>query len=357
LRIHTSGITDVEVYWFYQTTGCNSGVISNNWVRSSPAGAQLLATSRSADSSLLRIRGSIPGGITFSGWDPRPKSTGTTVTSLSHPDVGVPPSSRSYLRRASGQIVSDNHSCSATGLSNGYRIEWSSGATEPGSSGSGIWVTEDGESYLAGVASCGQRNSNREPFCGSLTSYGKFSDFYPVIQNYMDNGTCRAPFIESTLTFGKELRIVGACFANGAQLLLNGQAQGKTSNDPQSATRVLISKKSAKKIRAGDRLQVQNPDGGLSNVFIYGCTYNLSSFNRTFTAAGGNDSINITTPTGCSWQATSSASWITINSGGSGSGNSTVNYSVAPNNTNSTRVATMLIAGQTVFITQSGGQS
>ena len=44
----------VEVYWFYQTTSCNSGVL-RNWVHS-PPGANLLATQGSNDFSLLRLQ-------------------------------------------------------------------------------------------------------------------------------------------------------------------------------------------------------------------------------------------------------------------------------------------------------------
>src|SRR5262249_2236218 len=38
----------VEVYWFYQTTDCNSGVLRNDWVHQ-PGGANLLATQSSDD--------------------------------------------------------------------------------------------------------------------------------------------------------------------------------------------------------------------------------------------------------------------------------------------------------------------
>jgi hypothetical protein len=43
----------VEVYWFYQTTSCNSGVL-RSWVHS-PPGANLLATQSSNDFCLLRL--------------------------------------------------------------------------------------------------------------------------------------------------------------------------------------------------------------------------------------------------------------------------------------------------------------
>ena len=48
------------------------------------------------------------------------------------------------------------------------------------------------------------------------------------------------------------------------------------------------------------------------------------------------------------------ASWITITSGSTGSGNGTVNYSVSPNTSTSLRTGTMTIAGKTFTATQSG---
>lgn len=64
----------------------------------------------------------------------------------------------------------------------------------------------------------------------------------------------------------KKLTITGERFDLGAVLLLNGEAQ-KTMNDEQNPTTQLIAKKSGKKIRNGDKLQIQNADGKLSPEF------------------------------------------------------------------------------------------
>ena len=53
-----------------------------------------------------------------------------------------------------------------------------------------------------------------------------------------------------------------------------------------------------------------------------------------------------------SYTPTTSAGWITINSGSSGTGSGTVNYSVTQNSTGSQRAGTMTIAGQTFNVTQ-----
>lgn len=86
-----------------------------------------------------------------------------------------------------------------------------------------------------------------------------------------------------------------------------------------------------------------------------GCTYSLSSYSRTFSAAAdSSNTVNVTTASTCPWTAVSNDFWITINSGGSGTGSGTVNYGVAAN-TGLERTGTMTIAGRTFTVTQRNG--
>ena len=171
----------LETYWFYQTSSCNSGVLRSGIVRLS-AGAQLLATSQSADSTLLRLNDNAPAGALFSGWDPNERPLNATVFGLHHPGGNAPPGVDSYLRRADGPIVSKTSSCGASGLTGGYLVDWNNGLTEPGSSGSGIWYTNGGNNYYVGTLSCGPANQD----CVTTFSlYGKFSAFYPLVSSYL----------------------------------------------------------------------------------------------------------------------------------------------------------------------------
>src|SRR5262249_12514231 len=100
-------------------------------------------------------------------------------------------------------------------------------------------------------------------------------------------------------------------------------------------------------IYAGGRLvATEEPASG-------GCSYGINPTSQSFAAAGGTGSVTVTAGTGCSWTAVSNDAWITITSGSSGSGNGTVNYSVAQN-TGSARTGTMTIASQTFSVSQSG---
>ncbi|HEU5254426.1 MAG TPA: BACON domain-containing carbohydrate-binding protein [Vicinamibacterales bacterium] len=82
------------------------------------------------------------------------------------------------------------------------------------------------------------------------------------------------------------------------------------------------------------------------------CTYNISPMSTSFDKAGGTGTVSVTTQTGCAWTAVSTATWITISGGSSGTGNGTVNFAVAANATGSDRTGTLTIAGRTFTVTE-----
>ena len=84
------------------------------------------------------------------------------------------------------------------------------------------------------------------------------------------------------------------------------------------------------------------------------CTYSISPAGVSYPAGGGSGTVTVTTQAPCNWTAVSNASFITIISGGSGTGNGTVTYSVAANASTAGRTGTLTIAGQTHTVTQAG---
>jgi hypothetical protein len=92
----------------------------------------------------------------------------------------------------------------------------------------------------------------------------------------------------------------------------------------------------------------------LSNQFSFGaaCSFAVSPTAPSATSTGGAASVSITAGTSCAWTVASNASWITITSGASGTGNGTVNYTVAANTATSSRTGTLTVAGQSVTVTQ-----
>lgn len=75
---------------------------------------------------------------------------------------------------------------------------------------------------------------------------------------------------------------------------------------------------------------------------------------QTFGASGGSGSVGVTAPSGRSWTASSSAAWLMITGGSSGSGNGTVAFSVASNSSTSPRQATITVQDQVFTVTQEG---
>lgn len=82
------------------------------------------------------------------------------------------------------------------------------------------------------------------------------------------------------------------------------------------------------------------------------CAYTVSpaTLNVGYTVTSG--SVTVTTSPGCGWTATKSATWVTLGSGGTGSG--TVSYSFAANLLGPPRTTNVTIAGQQVAVTQGG---
>jgi hypothetical protein len=82
-----------------------------------------------------------------------------------------------------------------------------------------------------------------------------------------------------------------------------------------------------------------------------GCAYSISPTSQSIGPGVTAGSSSVTTSGGCTWTATSNASWITITSGASGNGPGVVNFSSAAN-AGPARQGTLTIAGQTFTVNQ-----
>jgi hypothetical protein len=112
--------------------------------------------------------------------------------------------------------------------------------------------------------------------------------------------------------------------------------------------RVTIGNSSTGTTGAGDYLLSITRNGVTGS-----CTFSLGPTSQAFSGAGGNGMVSVTTAAGCAWTAVSNdPSFITVTSGSPGTGNGTVNFSVAPNTACSERTGTITIGGQTFTVTQ-----
>ena len=86
-----------------------------------------------------------------------------------------------------------------------------------------------------------------------------------------------------------------------------------------------------------------------------GCTISLPTSSASQPVGGGNGSFNVNASSPeCPWAATSLAGWLSITSGSSGTGNGTVSFSAAVNESGIPRAGAITVAGQTFVVSQLG---
>jgi hypothetical protein len=83
------------------------------------------------------------------------------------------------------------------------------------------------------------------------------------------------------------------------------------------------------------------------------CAFSISPSSQSFDTVGGNGTISIVAGSGCNWNVSTNASWISVNSG-TGSASASVSYSVAPNQGAGSRSAVILLGGDTFTVYQDG---
>ena len=87
------------------------------------------------------------------------------------------------------------------------------------------------------------------------------------------------------------------------------------------------------------------------------CTYALLPASRTVDAAGATASFDVNTDASCSWTAAPTVAWLSVVSGGTGSGNATVTYRAAANPDAASRTGSLTVGGSSHVVTQTGAAS
>lgn len=130
----------LQTDWFYRSSSCNARTLSPQSTRRF-SGATLLYASPTTDTAFLRLNDAPPTGATFAGWDAKAVSANSPVVGLHHPQGDLLKASfGQVLGEVDCQPVSDTQfSCSAA-RGNYYRVQWSRGTTEGGSSGSALFL-------------------------------------------------------------------------------------------------------------------------------------------------------------------------------------------------------------------------
>ena len=163
----------VEAEWFYHYSGCYSTSINSRHTTTF-GGADFLTGSSEQDSSLLRFRRPLPRRLIYAGWSSREMPLNSRVFSVHH-SGGDPAyySTGRYTDRA-------NVNFDGTILRDLLIVNWERSATEPGSSGAGLYR----EGHLVGVI------LGSDDLCyGGEGVAGSFRDFYPQIKRWLSPDT------------------------------------------------------------------------------------------------------------------------------------------------------------------------
>ncbi|HET6979041.1 MAG TPA: PQQ-binding-like beta-propeller repeat protein [Pyrinomonadaceae bacterium] len=177
------------VYWNYNTGDSPPFDVPRT------NGANLLATGSSSDFTLLFLTGTVPGGLFFSGWDASAFSGTTAATGIHHPQASHKRISFGNARQPLAGNCQLGEQC--------LRVDWSSGITEPGSSGSGVWKgnpSDPGGPRLIGQLSGGLSGCSVPP-SQNWDIYGRFSADYPSIATFLEGTTCVTSLSQSIQSF------------------------------------------------------------------------------------------------------------------------------------------------------------
>jgi hypothetical protein len=162
-----------EFFWLYQTDTCNGTPPSIDSVPHSE-GATLVATGASSDYTLMMVEGALPDGLFWSGWTATPVANGTDAAGIHHPEGD--------FKRISFGFKDESSACPSANFD---RISWTSGVTEPGSSGSGIFRVDTHQLFgqlLGGPSFCGADAASL------FDCYGAFAATYPHLKNPLRKG-------------------------------------------------------------------------------------------------------------------------------------------------------------------------
>lgn len=173
--------SSLQTRWFYKSSSCNAATLSSS-NRTLYNGAQLLYATASQDATLLRLNEAPPAGVTFSGWDANTMLLNEAAIGIHHPKGDMAKISLGQSNAYYDCQTSSTSSMSCTSRNydygNYYSIKWSTGTTEGGSSGSGLFKNKRLTGVLYGGSdSCSNRNGT--------AVYGRFDKLYPAIRQWL----------------------------------------------------------------------------------------------------------------------------------------------------------------------------
>jgi hypothetical protein len=84
-----------------------------------------------------------------------------------------------------------------------------------------------------------------------------------------------------------------------------------------------------------------------------GCSYSVTPQSQSVAASGGSLKSTVSSQNGCSWAATTDASWVTLTAA-AGSGTGDVTFTCAANKSSNPRRATVTVGDARITVDQAG---
>jgi len=264
--------SSLKTRWFWRTTSCNGSTIDSKDTGYIENPATLLYTSSltsGTDTAFMRLNNAPPAGVYFAGWASSAPSTSSTAIGIHHPAgdnrTAVP------QKVAKGSVTQLNAPVSGVTTQN-ILVTWSSGATEGGSSGSGLFNSSH---QFIGQLSGGDTPTG----CGAgyRDYYGRFDLAYnAALYRYLSNtisctsvGTTLSA--NTTLTSGRCLRSANGRYnfvmqSDGNAVVYDG-AQAIWATYAGGANRRLVFQSDGNLVvYAGNQIVWQTTTGGQAGV-------------------------------------------------------------------------------------------
>ena len=165
----------LNTLWFFEAQTCHSLAVPP-YVQLSN-GAQFIYSNAKADVLFLRLNDTPPSGAFFSAWSANALGVGSNVITIHHPEGDL-------KKVTEGNVVGVSNPAVVGGTTLPFsEVRWSSGTTEGGSSGAGLF-TYDGSQYLmrgglwGGSALCSNPNGS--------DNFSRLDQVYSALAPYLN---------------------------------------------------------------------------------------------------------------------------------------------------------------------------
>lgn len=200
----------LNTFFFYENSGCYTTNSLKSY-KQLTRGATYIDSEVTNDHSFLKLNESAPAGVVFNAWSTSSLTSGQDIVGIHHPHGDLKKVSLGYVSNpASSDVISSSN---GQILKNLWQVSYSSGTTEPGSSGSGLFYCNSSYCELRGGLFGGLPN----PTCSSKfnSAYSRFDVAYPRIGSYLSPTTTPTPTPTPTS------KTASSSFANGVLTITN----------------------------------------------------------------------------------------------------------------------------------------